>query len=104
MANNEIGVPTIASELIGRRSGSFASNQLGFSVVGPRMGIKTGAPTGVPLLQYNSLSGVWQAFLSLPEGLNAVVAPGQGRCQVFELPGEVLMNKEDVQAFHLADA
>jgi hypothetical protein len=33
-----------------------------------------------------------------------VVALGQGRCQVFELSGEVLMNKEDVQALHLADA
>ena len=72
--------------------------------MGPGVGINTGAPLGLPLLQYNSLGGVWQAFLSLPEGLDPVVALSQGRCQVFELPGKVLMNKEDVQALHLANA
>jgi hypothetical protein len=71
--------------------------------MGPRVGIKAGAPLGLPLLQYHSLGGVWQAFLSLPEGLHAVIALGQCRCQVFELPRKVLMNKEDVQALHLAD-
>jgi len=71
--------------------------------MGPRVGSETCAPTCLPLLKYNSLGGVWQAFLSLPEGLHAVVALGQCRCQVFELPRKVLMNKEDVQALHLAD-
>jgi hypothetical protein len=33
-----------------------------------------------------------------------MVALKQGRCKVFELPGEVLMNKEDLQPFHLTDA
>jgi hypothetical protein len=94
MPNNEVWAPTIAFELKSRRRRRFASNQLGFGVMGPRVGIKAGAPLGLPLLQYNSLGGVWQAFLSLPEGLHAV----------FELPGKVLMNKENVQALHLADA
>ena len=34
--------------------------------MGPGVGINTGAPLGLPLLKYNSLGGVWQAFLSLP--------------------------------------
>jgi hypothetical protein len=104
MPNNEIGAPTIEFELKSRRRSRFASNQLGFGIMGPRVGIKAGTPLGLPLLQDNSLGGVWQAFFSLPEGLHAVVALGQGRCQVFELPGKVLMNKENVQALHLADA
>jgi hypothetical protein len=104
VAHNEIGTPTFAIEFISCHSSRFGSNQFGFGILGPGVGIEAGAPAGLPLLQYNSLASVGQTFLSLPEGLHAMVALKQGRCEVFELPGEVLMNKEDVQPFHLTDA